>query len=429
VAVKLLCVGDIHLGRRPSGLTDQAAEHVAARDLSPAAVWRSVVDQALHRQVDAVLLAGDVVEQRDDFYEAYGALAAGVTRLVEANVRVLGVTGNHDGLVLPRLANAIPEFKLLGREGHWEFDSVSGRDGSEVRVLGWSFPGEVATVDPFADSPDYDGSEMPTIGLLHCDRDSSSSRYAPVRSSTLRTHWADAWLLGHIHKPDQLTGPRPVGYLGALTALDPSDVGPRGPWIVETARRGQVEIEHLALAPLRFEHLVLDVSDLDGAEGLERFAVDAIADLHARIAISDAHPRAVGVRFRLTGRTDVRPALEAECDRMTNLAVPHDGTLYFVQKATNDTVPTRDLQELATGGQDPYSLLSARVLLLDRPAGDPERRTLIRAAKSQLERVRRKNVYTRLSDITLDDEEIAARLRTAALSAMDRLAAQRETGS
>ena len=72
-----------------------------------------------------MLLAGDVVEQEDDFYEAYGDLRRGVDRLAAAGVPVLGVSGNHDVQVLPRLADAVPGFRLLGRGGAWEARDVA----------------------------------------------------------------------------------------------------------------------------------------------------------------------------------------------------------------------------------------------------------------------------------------------------------------
>jgi DNA repair exonuclease SbcCD nuclease subunit len=421
-------VGDIHLGRRPTGLTERAAGQIDALQLSPAAVWRMTVDEALRRGVDAVLLAGDIVDQRDLFYEAHGALADGVNRLVQEGIRVIGVAGNHDGIVLPRLADSVPEFQLLGRDGRWERITVRGRDGTDVDILGWSFPKESVTANPLADGPLRGNAEVPTIGLLHCDRDGAASGYAPVRAVDLENHWADGWLLGHIHKPDALAGPRPVGYLGALTALDPSDAGPRGPWLVEVVRRGRITAEQLVLAPLRFEHLALDVSDLDDAGALGRRVTDMLRELHARLADSERRPHAVGVRLRLEGRTPIRRQLQAECERVTDLVLPIDATVYFVQKIANEARPSRDLADLAAGGQDPVSLLAARLLILDCPHDDPERRTLIAAARVQLETVGRKPVYTRLPGLVLDDEAIASRLRSAALLTLDSLEAQRESG-
>jgi len=58
----------------------------------------------------------------------------------------LAVAGNHDGVVLPRLADALPpradvvhSFRLLGRDGGWEVADLTDPDGALVtRVVGWS---------------------------------------------------------------------------------------------------------------------------------------------------------------------------------------------------------------------------------------------------------------------------------------------------
>jgi len=426
VATRLLCVGDIHLGRRPSGLTEAAAERVDVRELTPAAAWLQAVDEALRHKVDAVLLAGDVVEQHDDFYEAFGVLDEGVRRLVGNGVPVLGVAGNHDGLVLPRLADAIPEFRLLGRNGRWESVEIDGADGPQIRVLGWSFPQTRVGSDPLADLPPFDETDSPTVGLLHCDRDVGESRYAPVRSTDLDRAGVDAWFLGHIHKPDSLCGPRPIGYLGAITALDPSDEGARGPWLVEIAGRGRVELEQLPLAPLRFERLDLDVGSLEDAEDLQQLVPQAIDRLHAELCVSEFRPRAVGTRIHLTGRTPRRSALDAELARLVELVVPRDEVLYYVQKAVNKTLPARDLSEIAGAGKDPYSLLAGRIVCLSRGADDPERRRLISGARDRLERARNRSFYVQLDPPPLDDDEVADLLRSMALAAMDRLERQRE---
>ena len=89
--MKLLAVGDIHLGRTPSRLPPELADR--ARELGPAEAWRRAVNAAIAAEVGAVLLAGDVVERDDDFFEAYRELSQGVKRLTDAGIAVIGVAG------------------------------------------------------------------------------------------------------------------------------------------------------------------------------------------------------------------------------------------------------------------------------------------------------------------------------------------------
>ena len=61
--VRLLAVGDVHLGTRPGSLPDDlSAAGINTRDLTPAAALEGAVPAAIDHRVDAVRLAGDGVE-------------------------------------------------------------------------------------------------------------------------------------------------------------------------------------------------------------------------------------------------------------------------------------------------------------------------------------------------------------------------------
>ena len=426
--MKLLCVGDIHLGRQPARLPAGLLDELRASELGPAAAWRLAVDFALADEVDAVLLAGDVVEQEDDFYEAYGDLRRGVDRLAEAGVPVLAVSGNHDVKVLPRLADAVPGFRLLGRGGAWEVGEVAGRDGRRVQVLGWSFPERRVSTSPLAahDLPALDPGAGPVIGLLHCDRDAAGSPYAPVRSAELADAPVDAWLLGHVHRPDPLAPPRPIGYLGSLTGLDPGEAGPRGPWRLECAGTGLV-LEHLPLAPLRWEEVEVALDGLVSADDVHTLAVAALDALHDRLAAGRMRPRAVGCRLRFTGRTpharEVGRALAAS--EPLRVVHPRDDVLYFVHDWRLEAMPALDLDELARGA-DPPALLARKVLALRRPAGDADRQELLAGARRRLESLGERRAFAAHGPAPPTDDEAAELLERAALGALAELLAQRE---
>src|SRR5690606_11412434 len=139
------------------------------------------------------------------------------------------------------------------------------------------------------------------------DRDQPGSRYAPVTSAELGRAPVDAWLLGHVHRPDFAAagaagGPAWAGYLGSLTANDPGEAGARGAWLLELAP-GRLEARHVALAPLRWQMLEVDVNGLESAELLPGLIVDELRALRARLHAEGASPAAVGCRLTLVGRT------------------------------------------------------------------------------------------------------------------------------
>ena len=378
--MKLLAVGDMHLGRTPSRL----APELHAPELGPAEAWRRAVDAALDHGVKAVLLAGDVVDRDDDFFEAYKALESGVRRLSDAGIDVIGVAGNHDVKVLPRLARHIPQFRLLGEGGKWEPCRIE-QGGDAVTLWGWSFPQARVLASPL-DGSSPDPASGINLGLLHCDRDAGAdSPYAPITRQELERAGLDGWLLGHVHKPDALTAASPNGYLGSLTGLDRGESGLRGPWMITVADGRIAEVEHLSLAPLRWEALEVDLEGIgEPAEARGRM-LEAVIALDAELASLTAAPNAAGLSVVLTGRTRFGNAALDQISRedRDELHTGAAGTRYFIVNVRPDTRPEIDLEELARRA-DPVGLLAARLLRLDRPEGDPERDRLVEQARRDL---------------------------------------------
>ena len=195
MSLKLLATADLHIGRRPTRLPEEEAGRFSA-----ARMWERIVERAIEEKVAAVLLAGDVVDHHNRFFEAVGPLERGLRRLEAAGIPTVAVAGNHDWDVLPRIQHSVgAALRLLGRDGLWE-ETVLKRDGSPVvRLQGWSFPQEHVRTSPLMaySAPVDDG--LPTIGMLHCDLDQPASSYVPVARAELKRQPVSFWLLGHIH--------------------------------------------------------------------------------------------------------------------------------------------------------------------------------------------------------------------------------------
>lgn len=429
--MRILCTGDLHIGRRPTRLPAGAGER-----LSAAQGWQDVVALALERSVDLVILTGDVVDRENRYFEAFGPLEDGLRRLAQARIPVAAVAGNHDFDVLPRLAESFPEnFRLVGAGGRWE--RVSYRfDSGVVHLDGWSFPREQVTADPllsYTFSPPGDGL---VLGVVHGDLDQAGSPYAPLSSALLPQAGPGAWLLGHIHAPRLITSSRgaTILYPGSPLALSPKEPGPHGPWVIEVGAGGQLSFEHALLSRVRYEVLDVDVTGVEAEEALGPRIVEALrAKLEEVLRESGEHLEQLACRVRATGRTRLHRRVAAALERAcADLTVRRGPATASVESVAADTRPDWDLQELAAGSGPP-AVLARLLLTLRAEAGSPERARLLNEARAVLDRLAAQSPYRDLGtdpvkEVAGDEEALVSLVERQGWLLLDELMAQVEGG-
>ena len=373
---RILCAGDIHLGRRPS----RVPRHSDV--LSVEHVWSQFVEQALHRAVDAVVLTGDVVDEENKMYEAFGALERGLRRLLDAEIDVVAVAGNHDYDAFPRLVRSIDDdrFHLLGQGGTWETVIIENGDGENVRFVGWSFPSPHVPRSPLKDG-DIEAASMQTIGVLHCDAGRMEGRYAPVGRDVLARAPVDAWLLGHIHAPNpHRQGDQLQLYTGSLQPLDPGERDTHGAWAI-TIDASSVTTELVPLATLRYDTVSVDVSGYKTPDEIENAVLETLVDGVAHAGTTWPNLRHVVYRLVYEGRTLLHNEIEDQARAIVANISRSSGEV----EATIDdydvlTRPDYDLEDLARG-DDPAGVLAQLLLDLEADRDTNAVREMLQAAR------------------------------------------------
>ena len=385
---RILCTGDVHLGRRPS----RAPRH--PDELSVQHVWAQFVEEARNRVVDAVVLTGDLVDEENKMYEAFGALERGIRRLLEADIDVVAVAGNHDYDAFPRLVRSIDDhrFHLLGQGGQWEAVTLESSDGEQVRFVGWSFPSQHVPRAPLQDG-DVEPVSMPTIGVLHCDAGRTEGRYAPVGRDTLARAPVDAWLLGHIHAPNpHRQGEQLQLYTGSLQPLDPGERDTHGAWEVTVDASGVIA-DPVRLATLRYDTVLVDVSGYDAPEDIENAVLETLRDGVAHAGSTWPTLRHVVYRLVYEGRTLLHDEIETQARGMVADMSISSGEV----EATIDDVeirarPDYDLEDLARG-DDPAGVLAQLLLDLEADRDTTAVRDVLQAARKNTQTLHRSSRY------------------------------------
>ena len=303
--MRFIHAADIHLDSPLSAVADRGGDLADALVGATRRALTNMIDLAIDRRVDFVLLAGDLWD--GDWKDAHAGLffVRETARLQAAGVPVLAVAGNHDaaaGLAdkLPWPDNVHffsarkPRTKLL----------LDGR----VAVHGQSFAKAAVTDNLARNYPPRVAGAL-NIGLLHTalEGETEHAPYAPCSLADLRGKGYDYWALGHVHAARVVDRDPWIVYPGNLQGRHIRETGPKGCVLVETTADGQVRgVETLICDAARWAEVAVDltgVADWEAAFSLARDRLAAAAD--------QADGRPLAARVVLAGATALDDRLRA----------------------------------------------------------------------------------------------------------------------
>ena len=370
IIMKILCASDIHLGKRPVQFAVNFTEFTSADG------WEALVDYAIESRTDVITLSGDVIDHANSYLEAFGPLERGLAKLATTGIDVVAVAGNHDWDVLPRLIERTTpkNLHLLGRDGIWESITLN-RKGTVARFDGWSFPSQYYYDNPIKSyNIPYDNS-IPTIGLLHGDLNVPGSRYAPFTDADLAGVPLSAWALGHIHKPILLQQNHGIGsfYAGSLQGLDPGETGIHGAWLIQVNSHSQIIPQHIALAPLRFDWLKVDVTGIIDEIAFQERISQALSKYGENLIPNLGNtPRTISIRISTSGRTKLHNMIDKFSEHLVGISEPYrvGDCILIIEKIIDNSVPDYNLVELAKMSNPPGHL--AKLILSLEEGNQPD---------------------------------------------------------
>src|SRR5699024_2494987 len=230
-----LATADLHLGRKSTQVSIDSDENATKY------TWQRLIRWAFKNQVDAVVLAGDIIDRDNRYFEAIGPIHEGFEKLGAAGIPVIMTAGNHDFDVLRDImqSNDYAHVHLLGENGQWEARTIETKSGP-IQFLGWSFPQQYIHEDPLLKLASFEIplNDDPTIGILHGALNAPESKYAPIEMNRLMGKNVNAWVLGHIHKPVIHHENSPlIFYSGSPHALSPKEHVTHGPHLLTIESR------------------------------------------------------------------------------------------------------------------------------------------------------------------------------------------------
>ena len=360
---------DLHLGASFRGL--RALSDVWANRLFSAIVeaYDRVIDAALDRQVDFVVIAGDIFDSARASSGDYLHFFEGLKRLDKAGIPSYLVSGNHDPytswtrdfFAFPPSTRMLPAdrpgFELFVREGEplciiggrgyynqtWPIDECIAEGVTRAAA-----EQALAELHPRAGEAPF------AVGVLHTGLDVDPVK-APVEPRVLMRAGMDYWALGHIHLKlayPSFDDPRLV-FSGCIQGRDVKETGERGVYQVTLTEGARNRVEFIPTASVVWQRMAVDVSDCDSLAG--------IADKIMRELFREngkAHCEQMVARITLEGATSLHPLLERPgvLDDLRK-HVNDSYSEFFCDTLLDATVQPRDKEALRSEGLFPSVFL------------------------------------------------------------------------
>ena len=291
------------------GLSDEAPDTARRLRLATREALTHLVDAAIERHVDFLLIAGDLYDGDWRDYQTGVFFVAQMQRLATAGIPVYLIHGNHDAQNHMTRALKLPDNVHVFSADTAETRTVAGLD---VALHGMSYA-ERAVTDNLV--PGYPAPKPGcfNIGLLHTalgGRDGHAN-YAPCTLAELTAKGYDYWALGHVHGAEILAREPHVVFCGNLQGRSVRETGAKQAFEVNV-EQGRV----VAMTPIHCDVARWAVTDID-ISAADDFN-DVLAAMRRALAAeaAEAEGRLLAIRLRLTGQTALHDALTADPDRL-----------------------------------------------------------------------------------------------------------------
>ncbi len=306
--VKILHAADLHLDSAFVGLPQEAAR---ARRAGQRALLETIVEKANELQADLLLLAGDLLDGKNAYYETAAAISAS---LAKCRAKVFLTPGNHDPY------DAASPYRSVRFPENVHIFTNETIESVELPELGCVVYGAGFT-DAVCENPLLDGFRAADNGLLHIlvlhgDCTEGASKNNPIRKRDLEQSGLHYAALGHIHKGTSVlyAGKTAYAYPGCPEGRGFDECGEKGVLFGSIDYTG-VKMEFLPLNGYQYEQKTLAVTSIEDA----RIQLAATLPEHA--------PKG-NWRITLTGTSETPDcaALEAEFSRRVHQLVLLDRT-------------------------------------------------------------------------------------------------------
>ncbi|MDK7108381.1 DNA repair exonuclease [Lactobacillus iners] len=263
--MKFLHIADVHLDSPFLGLSFLPSELFGQIKNAIQLSFEKAVNFAIDHDVDLVLLAGDTFDSIHPTPQSKIFFANQIKRLVDRQIQVVMVLGNHDySQIDDLLLNESPYFKIIGSNEQIEQVDFMTKSQYKYRVVGFSYQHNHITEDIIAKYPPKSTS-IYTIGLAHAGMKQSSvdqNNYAPFTLNEVKDLNYDYFALGHIHLRQVLSQEPWIVYSGNLQGRHVNEKDAKGFYFCQVDEQSQnTQLQFIDVSPIVWQTVDLTLDE------------------------------------------------------------------------------------------------------------------------------------------------------------------------
>lgn len=263
--MKFLHIADVHLDSPFLGLSFLPSELFCQIKNAIQLSFEKAVNFAIDHDVDLVLLAGDTFDSIHPTPQSKIFFANQIKRLVDRQIQVVMVLGNHDySQIDDLLLNESPYFKIIGSNEQIEQVDFMTKSQYKYRVVGFSYQHNHITEDIIAKYPPK-STLIYTIGLAHAGMKQSSvdqNNYAPFTLNEVKDLNYDYFALGHIHLRQVLSQEPWIVYSGNLQGRHVNEKDAKGFYFGQVDEQSQnTQLQFIDVSPIVWQTVDLTLDE------------------------------------------------------------------------------------------------------------------------------------------------------------------------
>lgn len=264
--IRFIHAADLHLDTPFSGLEQISSKLGEKLREAPFKSLQKIVDTALEKEVDFVLLAGDLYNTERVNIKAQSLFIEQLKRLEKAEIAVFLIRGNHDYISENAQTLTLPfPTNVYTYERTVDTHVFETKTKKRVAISGFSYDSKWIFDRKVKEYPNRFPNVDMHIGLLHGAIESANSEngnYAPFSVDELRMKNYDYWALGHVHQKQHVAENPTVIYPGNIQGLHKNEMGEKGCLLVEWEAQEE-RIEFIPTAPIIWERLIVSLAEID----------------------------------------------------------------------------------------------------------------------------------------------------------------------